>query len=475
MEAGDGTPTRKTAKAKAESTSGGWEVTETEDDQDHQAAGVADDAPLKERSPSYSVSDSQRSGGSDQLDALISEVVDEECKSDDQRSNDGSVRSNPEYRRGLDKDYDSDDECPSTSKQVTPRAQDQSRKTPPTTCGKRERIKQALADYMRANRQSNRDSTDAIGHPAKRAKNIFYGSELGKFIRPEPFPVGVPHDTRWSTWIDWKVQFEAALAVSGRLTQNEMANHLFLSVGSDLRQIINAYGMKPEVAKVPADYPFYDKLVEGLDRHFEGSSDATVDMKNLMGMSQKEHESVRDFHVRLMLQARVCFKRNFVGGEYTELLRDRLVGGLRNREVANMAFLNEWGIEKVVEVAARSETLQLNKKLMAEMKPLAEVFEVKAEVSPLQERRPDLSNRVSKSSRSGRDSKRPARAPKSGEGFRRGPAKCKDCGLERHRTGSCPAIGQECRECHEIGHYAAACNRRINEVSASSESKSEVN
>lgn len=398
----------------------------------------------------------------DDIEGIVSEVVDEQCHSD------GDIDNSPSYRRDLEKDYGVQDGRQNPNTPLgTPLIRNTSEARPPmTTCAKRQRIKDALADFMRSNQLGGSDSQR---QPQKRRKQ----GDSTKFIKPDPFPTGVPHEARWSTWLDWKVQFDAALAVSGSLSQNQMANHLFLSVGAELRQIINAYALKPDPSQVSEDFPFYDKLLEGLDKYFEGSSDATVDIKNLMEMSQKESESVRDFHVRLMLQARVCFKRNFSSSEYSTLLRDRLVGGLRDREVANMAFLNEWDVEKVVEVASRSETLKLNRKMVAETAPLAEVFEVRSNDAPSDNRRDRRAQEFPVSHAFTTASKRLNRPSTSRSDNSRGSGPCKNCGLKLHRPSGCPAIGKDCRRCKKIGHFAIVCNREVNEIV--SEAKQESN
>lgn len=442
------------------STSGVWEVASDESETD--GRDIAGKGPDNNQDSDEEVRSNLDSDGSDKLDEIISDVVDKEYESDRDPVDDDARTV---IRRDLEADYDDDATEARTEKQPDTPMPTTSR-APPTTCGKRERIKQALADYMRGNRIPPEGPTG----PPKRPRS----NKSGKFVRPDPFPIGVPHDARWSTWVDWKVQFEAALAVSGSLSQHEMANHLFLSVGSELRQIVNAYGMKPELSQVSRDYQFYNKLIEGLDKHFEGTSDATVDMKNLMALAQRDSESVRDFHVRLMLQARVCFKRNFVAGEYTSLLRNRLIDGLRDREVANMAFLNEWSVEKVVEVASRSETLQLSKKLLGEAKAITEVFEVKTEKPPL-ERRGEVGKPFQSRGYRGTDryDRRGTAQSSRGSGSvnRERAWPCGDCGLPKHRFGSCPAIGRTCRECLKPGHFASVCKQRrdrdVNEVDAS--------
>lgn len=464
-------PPSNEGATNAESTSGGWEVAES----DPVGEGTSDNSEANVSGEEQS-SDEQHSeqGDSDQMETLISDVVDEEFKSDDEHER-VEEDTQPGYCRELEKDYGSEvDKEYSPRSLATPAVQAPSREyrgIPATSGAQRDRIKRALSEFMQNERKKDREAADVVINPRKRTKNVYYG-DPGRFVKPEPFASGVAHDIRWSTWIDWKVQFEAALSVSGELSEHQKANHLFLSVGGELRQIVNAYGLKPEPSQVPLDYPFYEKLVEGLDKHFEGTSDATVDIKNLMSMVQKEGEPVREFHVRLMLQARVCFKKSFATGDYSGLLRDRLVGGLRDKEIANMAFLNEWGIEKVVEVASRGETLQLNKKALVEQKPIVEVFEIDSDDPPnvAATRRSDSASGTQRFARSRNERSNFGRPSRDG-GDGRDP--CKNCGLVRHRPSlGCPAIGKPCRNCKRLGHFAVVCKdrrggrREVNEVPA---------
>lgn len=343
-----------------------------------------------------------------------------------------------------------------------------------STLIKRRRVKEFLQNRVGKRAHAyyrNRTPVRSTSEPARKKQkpgNHEVAKVWEKFFKPDQFPPNTPPERKLEVWLDWKKQFGISLELAGKLSQRTSANFLFMSVGDEVRKIISAYEMMPEVGDVPEAYEHYTELITKLDDHFRDSSDVTVHLNIFSSMKQESKESARDFRIRLTRQAELCQLQNA-----QEFIRNRFVQGMKDKQLAERAFVDNWSFEAVVAAAARKEILQskpeafepwgatLNRQDTVEVAAL-QTQASRAQWQQWQKRNmaggrsytnrfgPSQSNRNTREVVDRKDQPKP----------------CANCGIKIHRFGTCPAVGKECKKCKKIGHFAVNCRSSVNAIEA---------
>lgn len=335
------------------------------------------------------------------------------------------------------------------------------------------------------------------------------GDERSVNWKPEPFPSAIPTTEKKRSWREWKAQFVAMMELRGEKRQQRKALMLYTSVGPEIRRVIDQGKMMAPSKEDEGGQPFFDMMLKRLDEYFDKFSDGGVEVRIFHDMKQDATESAHEFYQRLMEQADIC---GFAGVD--QLVRVRLIDGLRDKVVTEHAHMANLPSAEIVGMAARNEA----KRAAAIVQPtksgvraealreediaaIAAVVQGKmkgksggysaryrpydAEDRRARERdaaktreRPRERSRGRPRERSrersrgrqraGPSNGRPrkdgdgSRKESDGEGKRQGSRECPRC-QDRftHRTdGSCPAKGMRCYRCHGTGHLAAACKER---------------
>ena len=293
------------------------------------------------------------------------------------------------------------------------------------------------------------------GGQAKQAPGNNEVYKMAKFFKPDPFPPNLPSPEKYQAWRLWKKQFMVALELSGETSQRNKANFLVISVGEEVRQLIFTLDLLPDA--VPGETkPVFDILVQGLETHFKGTSDETVDLTAFNTMKQGEKEGARDFHIRLMRQANLC---GFLGQE--SLIKARFVTGMRDRKAAEQAFSQNWDLLQTVSVAARNEAAAAAESLNTSSTPKA------VEVAEISSRFPHYAGARGGFTRGGLTR---GGFPRGnfwkGAGSGSSGGDCKGCGRKGgHEQGfKCSAATASCRSCGKRGHFARVCRGKLHEI-----------
>lgn len=287
-----------------------------------------------------------------------------------------------------------------------------------------------------------------------------------KFFKPDQFPQNTPAERKLEVWLDWKKQFGISLELAGKLSQRTSANFLYMSVGDEIRKIISAYDMMPDVEAVSEAYKHYDELIAKLDDHFHDSSDVTVHLNIFSTMKQEPKESARDFRIRLTRQAELCQLQNA-----HEFIRNRFVQGMKDKQLAERAFVDNWSFEAVVAAAARKEILQSKPEAFEPWGAVPSKQDA-LEVAALQNQAPRAPRQWQKRSAAGGRSYSSRFGPPQAFRNQKEVAAdkkeqlkpCANCGIKVHRFGTCPAVGKDCKKCRKIGHFAVMCRSSVNTI-----------
>lgn len=304
--------------------------------------------------------------------------------------------------------------------------------------------------------------------------------QLNKTFKPNPFPPGLPQPKQLAAWYDWKKQFELSMCLAGKLSQQEKASCLFLSIGDEMREIISTHEMMP--SEESPGYEHCKELMSKLDAYFRGSADDTFDLNTFFGMKQERDESAQKFETRVLRQARVCGLHHDA-----RVVRAAYVKGMKDVQTSKLANANDWDMVQIVKAAARSEAYEA---ATGDKDPWKAVIQPSEEVCAVNSaarqdfQQPRGRVRFQRYERQ-RTNNRPRNFAGTGNRWNnRNPTRftsnkgsdrnCPKCGLSSHRDGTCPAIGKNCIRCGKPGHFQFVCQASVNVVDDREEVQEEV-
>lgn len=234
-----------------------------------------------------------------------------------------------------------------------------------------------------------------------------------------------------SSWPAWIKRFERFRVASGLKDKDSafQVNSLIYTMGEKAEDILSSFDL--EAAKVNN----YDEVKKAFDEHFVGNTNVIYERAKFNKRCQEVGESAESFITAVHKLAEHCK----FGVLREELIRDRIVVGIRDAKL--------------------SEKMQLNDKLdlKTAVTQVKQHEEVKKQQAVL--RSTEATGQVDAISRRKISGKKPA------EGFRPShqqhtakPKPCGKCGkFPKHSWKDCPAKDVECRKCSKKGHYAAVC------------------
>lgn len=309
-------------------------------------------------------------------------------------------------------------------------------------------INEALSRFQPSSRPMADDNPDNSWNLSNEASGSS-GGNIASSIRWDhikPFPSGIPANKMWEEWNRYIENFEIAISFSNMNDPVKRTQLLFLSIGSELQEIIKAAKLRPSLANPDC----YRTFVTNIKTYFRSMTDTAAEHEAFSRMRQESGESAVAFYARLMCKVRAC---NYSADDVDRFVRAQLLSGLRNRELVKQARIYGYETNFIVQSAAREDTYEAETR----QQESSNVFEVKRAQgsSPFDRsnrKRPNPGRRVdeimTKQYRSN--------DPRS-EGNRQ---RCTRCFLFRHRNGQCPALGRKCNRCGKPGHFVAACRQR---------------
>lgn len=257
-----------------------------------------------------------------------------------------------------------------------------------------------------------------------------------------PIPIATPEQfdfKRPDQWLRWKRRFEQFLSASGldKESDERRTSTLLYCLGPDADDVLTSTNIGDD------DRKKYSKVIEKFDAHFRVRRNVIFERARFNKRDQLESESAEEYITALYSLVETCE----YGDMKDEMLRDRLVVGIRNEKVSEtlqmQADLTLEEAKKTIrqKEAVREHTQQLHK--TADHKCVEEV------------RKPQRGRNAS--SQHNRYAHRDARDKRGGTRVQTN-HNCGRCGQTKHRPGDrCPARQAICRKCNKKGHYATCC------------------
>lgn len=256
-------------------------------------------------------------------------------------------------------------------------------------------------------------------------------STSGCIDPPEQFDVSNPQH-----WPRWVKRFERYRQASGLLhkADEQQCNTLLYIMGPAAEDILLTF-------KDP-DKLDYKSLIAKLTQYFTPRTNIIFERTAFHSRVQREAESIEDYLTDLHRLAETCDYDTKFPGLKEELIRDRLVAGLRDLHLKEKLQLEDnLTLAKAVQVCRNKE--QVRKQLAGGTDDDTMVGALNVNLN----RQKYNSTRYPKARSS---------APQSVQGHKTG--KCGFCGgPQRHPKSQCPAGSVKCFVCGSLGHYAKLC------------------
>lgn len=194
----------------------------------------------------------------------------------------------------------------------------------------------------------------------------------------------------------------------------------------------------------------YSKLTERFERYFIPRRNVIYERARFNLRSQMEHESVEEFITEVHRLAGTC---DF-GSLKEELIRDRLVVGLRDKKLSERLQLDsDLTLEKAVSMARNSEAVRGQQSLIHGDGTTIKATTEKTSLDAL-----TTSGTSSQRTKRPQPIRRQNRHTNAGQNAPAANSSCRWCGsVQPHGRTQCPAHGRQCNNCKKLGHFASVC------------------
>lgn len=264
-------------------------------------------------------------------------------------------------------------------------------------------------------------------------------SALHQVEAPGPFDFHNPEQ-----WPRWLRRFERFRVTAGLDRESEMkqVNTLIYIMGQEADDVF------PTLVDADQDTD-YKTTIEKFNAYFSPRQNYIYERAKFNSRVQEEGESVEDFITALYVLADTCGYELKYPGLKEELIRDRLIVGIRDPSLRQRLQLEDIDLKKAITMVRNRE--QVKKQQLQTPAPVPVVAALRGPNNPQQ--RPRQSG-----------------FPGSPEGIRstdkvqqqqRQQEGCGFCGGgQRHGKGQCPAGTVKCFKCQAVGHYARMCRMK---------------
>ncbi|XP_064483051.1 uncharacterized protein K02A2.6-like [Ornithodoros turicata] len=249
---------------------------------------------------------------------------------------------------------------------------------------------------------------------------------------PEPFTFKTPND--WPTWRKRFLRFRAASGLNDKAELSQVDALIYI-MGEQAEYIYATLKLSPEDARK------FDKVLEAFDAYFVPRRNIIFERAKFNTRVQQDGESVEEFVTVLHSMADLC---NY-GALREELIRDRLVAGLRDKKVSEQLQLDsELTLQKAITAARQRETVRLQQADLHKGNDATVHRLTTHKVSPGSDSRTLATRKIHAGTT------RPSSKSASQK-------LCRWCGRDRHARQDCPAKDKICSKCKKKGHFSSVC------------------
>ena len=295
------------------------------------------------------------------------------------------------------------------------------------------------------------------------------------FKAPDSFDFSNPSD--WPQWRDRWTRFNMASKLYND-PQEVQVSALIYSMGPAAEQLLNSFNMREDEKKL------IEPVTDAFNQYFMPTTNTIAERQAFESRAQKRGETNESFIRALLLLAEKCS----FGDTKAERIRDRLIAGMINKELARkiqiQALEIDMTLEKVIDMLRSCDLVDVNTEAEVDSAQADVAQQQRSNHPQLRQQQPQQRPQQSRQSRQYQpmyraNQQRPQYQPRPSQPWRlQRPLSqqsaehgtCRYCGRGRHRTPSeCPALGATCFSCGGLDHFQAVClnrQRTVNEVKA---------
>ena len=262
----------------------------------------------------------------------------------------------------------------------------------------------------------------------------------------EHFDFSKPEE--WSRWLRHFERFRLASDLASKSEEVQVSTFIY-SMGDKAEDLLESFVFKDDEAKR------YATVKAKFEEYFQKRRNTIYERAKFNRRKQGDDETVDEFIADLYRLAQHCD----YGALHDQLVRDRIVVGIKDREVSEKLQMEATlTLDAAVTMARQSEAVKTQQSVVrGETKPAA-LEAIQRNTGRNRQRRPQLQQKVYVTSAGAIPGPRPQ--------------KCSRCGKSPpHSRQACPANGVTCHKCFKKGHYKRCCKTRaaIREINDDSE------
>ena len=247
----------------------------------------------------------------------------------------------------------------------------------------------------------------------------------------------------WQKWIDRFERFRSASGLKSK-EEVEQVNSLVYLMGAQAEEILSSFQLTDENSKK------YNVVKEKFETYFIPTRNIIYERYKFYTRTQDEGESVEQFITSLYTLVSTC---GFPAGFQEEMIRDRIVCGIRDKKVSeNLQLDTNLTLEKAITTVRQAEIIKNQQQVLSDN---SSSFKVANRVAVPQ-------NKKYKSNTQFKNSK-----VADSHNLETKTNPCFWCGKpNKHTKLECPARKAICNRCKKVGHYAKVCKAklRVNEI-----------
>ena len=251
----------------------------------------------------------------------------------------------------------------------------------------------------------------------------------------------------WPKWIRRFERFRKATSLDEKDEETQVST-LVYTMGEEADDIVVSFELSADEAKN------YEVVKTKFQNKYENKKNVIFERAKFNSRVQEQNETVDSFITDLYKLAQHCDFKTLKD----ELIRDRIVVGLRDRRLSEKLQLDpKLTLDLAIKQAKQSEMVKKQQNLLHSDKTAA------ANIDRVQKSRPVRAEKPKTSST-------PVKLDKSD--------KCSRCGGPQHPKLKCPARDSKCNSCQKKGHWSKVCRnantphsttRRVREVAEDDE------